>query len=89
EQIANALDLIVQQARMKDGSRKITRITEVLGMEENIIVLQDLFVYKETGRDAEGKVEGHFETTGVRPHVSELLERNGYTIPSSWFKEVW
>ncbi|MCA0989697.1 CpaF family protein [Pseudalkalibacillus hwajinpoensis] len=89
EQIANALDLIVQQARMKDGSRKITRITEVLGMEENIIVLQDLFVYKETGRDAEGRVVGHFETTGVRPHVSELLEQNGYTIPSSWFKEVW
>jgi pilus assembly protein CpaF len=89
EQIANALDLIVQQARMKDGSRKITRITEVLGMEENIIVLQDLFVYKETGRDADGKVEGHFETTGVRPHVSDLLEQNGYTIPSSWFKEVW
>ncbi len=89
EQIANALDLIVQQARMKDGSRKITRITEVLGMEENIIVLQDLFVYKETGRNSDGSVEGHFETTGVRPNVSELLEQNGYKISSSWFKEVW
>ncbi|MGG1684399.1 CpaF family protein [Pseudalkalibacillus sp. NRS-1564] len=89
EQIANALDLIVQQARMKDGSRKITRITEVIGMEENIIVLQDLFVYKETGRNSDGSVEGHFETTGVRPNVSELLEQNGYKISSSWFKEVW
>ncbi|MBF0707919.1 CpaF family protein [Alkalihalobacillus hwajinpoensis] len=89
EQIANALDLIVQQARMKDGSRKITRITEVIGMEENIIVLQDLFVYKETGRNSDGNVEGHFETTGVRPNVSELLEQNGYKISSSWFKEVW
>ena len=89
EQIANALDIIVQQARLKDGTRKITRITEVLGMEENIIVLQDLFVFNETGRDHEGRVEGTFQTTGVRPNVSERLEQNGYTIPSSWFKEVW
>ncbi|WP_286170932.1 CpaF family protein [Bacillus sp. NTK071] len=89
EQIANALDLIVQQVRMKDGSRKITRITEVLGMEEDIIVLQDLFVFKETGRGPDGKVLGEFQSTGVRPHVSEFLEQNGYQIPSSWFKEVW
>lgn len=89
EQIANAIDIIVQQMRMKDGTRKIVQITEVLGMEGDTIVMQDLFVFRETGRDEDGKIEGQFTSTGVRPKISEQLELNGYEIPSSWFSGVW
>lgn len=89
EQIANAIDLIVHQARMKDGSRKILQVTEVLGMEGETIVLQDLFTFRETGLDSDGRIEGRFVSTGVRPRASELLEQNGFELPASWFNEVW
>ncbi|WP_270181372.1 CpaF family protein [Alkalihalobacillus sp. CinArs1] len=89
EQIANALDLIVHQVRLKDGSRKMVKITEVLGMEGETIVLQDLFVFKEEGRNSKGKIEGRFVSTGVRPGFAEVLEQNEFTIPASWFKEEW
>ncbi|WP_462411055.1 CpaF family protein [Neobacillus sp. Marseille-QA0830] len=89
EQIANALDLIVHQSRMKDGTRKITYITEVLGMEGDVIVLQDLFVYKETGFTQDGTIEGEFISTGIRPRFTEQLELNGFKIPPSWFVREW
>ncbi|MGM0754156.1 MAG: CpaF family protein [Bacillota bacterium] len=89
EQIANALDVIVQQVRLKDGSRKITHITEVQGMEGETIVLQDLFHYKETGWSHDGKVQGRFVSTGIRPTFIEQLEGNGLTVSSSWFKGEW
>lgn len=89
EQIANALDLIVQQSRMKDGTRKITHITEVLGLEGETIVLQDLFVFKETGYSQDGRIQGKFVSTGIRPKFSEQLELNGYKIPASWFVGEW
>ncbi|MGR3765920.1 CpaF family protein [Rossellomorea sp. NS-SX7] len=83
EQIANALDLIVQQVRLKDGSRKITHITEVQGMEGDTIVLQDLFLYKETG----GTQQGRFISTGIRPKFIDKLE--GLSRSSSWFRGEW
>ncbi|WP_066387081.1 CpaF family protein [Neobacillus mesonae] len=89
EQIANALDIIVHQSRMKDGTRKITHITEVLGLEGETIVLQDLFVFKETGYTSDGHIEGKFISTGIRPSFSEQLEVNGYKIPASWFAGEW
>ncbi|MEH7352861.1 CpaF family protein [Neobacillus drentensis] len=89
EQIANAIDLIVQQARMKDGTRKITHITEVLGLEGETIVLQDLYVFKETGFTHDGRIEGNFTSTGIRPKFTELLELNGYKMPASWFVGEW
>ncbi len=89
EQIANAIDIIVQQSRLKDGSRKMIKITEILGMEGDTIVMQDLFVFKETGRKESGELAGHFVSTGVRPKISEQLELNGFTIPQSWFDGVW
>ncbi|WP_342432919.1 CpaF family protein [Neobacillus sp. FSL H8-0543] len=88
EQIANALDIIVHQSRMKDGTRKITHITEVLGMEGDTIVLQDLFVFKETGF-IDGRIEGRMVSTGIRPKFTEQLEMNGYTVPASWFVGEW
>ncbi|MDQ0255745.1 pilus assembly protein CpaF [Evansella vedderi] len=86
DQIAGAVDLIIQQSRLKDGSRKITHITEVVGMEGETIVLQDLFVFKQTGMDADGKIEGKFVSTGIRPYCADKLERYGIKLPSEWFE---
>ncbi len=87
EQISGAIDLIVQQSRLKDGSRKITHISEVIGMEGETIVLQDLFVFKQTGLSADGKIEGKFVSTGIRPSCTEKLERYGIDVPAEWFRE--
>lgn len=89
EQIAGAIDLIIQQSRMKDGSRKITHITEVLGMEGETIVLQDLFVYQQSGISPEGKIMGKFLPTGIRPHCADRLEQYGVQLSAEWFREEW
>lgn len=88
EQIASAIDLIVHQSRLKDGTRKITHITEVLGLEGETIVLQDLYLFKETGY-TDGMITGRFTSTGIRPKFIEQLETNGYSLPASWFAGVW
>lgn len=85
EQIASAVDLIVQQSRLKDGSRKITHITEVLGMEGDIITLQDIFIYEQTGVDSLGRVGGKFTSTGIRPKFAERLESHGVILPPNLF----
>jgi len=91
EQIAGAIDLIIQQSRLKDGSRKITNITEVQGMEGDVIVLQDIFVFEQTGVDEYGKIIGKIVPTGVRPKFYERLETSGIHIPASVFvnEEDW
>jgi pilus assembly protein CpaF len=89
EQIAGAIDLIIHQSRMKDGSRKITHITEVIGMEGDKIVLQDVFVFRQTGIDAEGKFLGSFASTGIRPHCAEKLGYFGFHLPAEWFLGEW
>ncbi|MBD0382371.1 CpaF family protein [Paenibacillus sedimenti] len=90
EQIAGAIDLIIQQSRLKDGSRKITNITEVLGMEGDVIVLQDIFAFEQYGVDDNGKVIGKLLPTGVRPRFYDRLESSGIHIPSSVFiEEGW
>ncbi|MHB8509979.1 MAG: CpaF family protein [Candidatus Dormibacteria bacterium] len=80
-QVASALDLIVQLSRMKDGSRKVTAITEITGMEGDIITMQDIFVYEPKGMDPDGKVIGNFRPTGIRPNVIEKLFDLGIPIP--------
>ena len=84
EQIASAVDLIVHQERLKDGSRKITNITEVQGMEGDVIVLQDVFVFEQTGL-VEGKVQGRLRATGVRPRFTEKFEAHGIHLPPRMF----
>lgn len=85
EQTASAIDLIVQQSRMRDGTRKITHITEVQGMEGEVIVLQDIFVYAQRGINAEGKLIGSFKPTGIRPRFVKQLEDAGITLPAVMF----
>ncbi|WP_070120347.1 CpaF family protein [Bacillus marinisedimentorum] len=91
EQIAGAVDLIIQQNRLKDGSRKIVKITEVQGMEGDIIVLQDIFEFQQDGLTDEGKIRGRLVPTGVRPKFYERLESSGITIPLDVFlpAEEW
>lgn len=85
EQISSAIDLIVQQSRLRDGSRKITHITEVQGMEGEVIVLQDLFIYEQTGISENGKCLGNFRSTGIRPKSIHQLELAGIKLPSVMF----
>lgn len=85
EQISSAINLIIQQSRLQDGSRKITHITEVQGMEGDIIVLQDIFVFRKEGLDPAGKIKGRFMPTGIRPKFLEQLEAYGITLPFEIF----
>ena len=86
EQIASAFDLIVYQARFRDGTRKITYITEVQGMEGDVIVLQDLFVFQQTGQDQDGLLEGRFVSNGMRPRFLAKMEANGAAVNTSFFQ---
>ncbi|MDF2614271.1 MAG: putative type secretion system protein [Clostridia bacterium] len=81
DQVASAIDLIVQQSRLMDGSRKITYITEVQGMEGDVIILQDIFRFEQKGLDNRGKVKGEFITTGIVPKFVQKLREKGISIP--------
>ena len=87
EQIANAVNLIIQQTRFADGTRKVTAISEVSGMEMDIITMQDIFTFKQEGFDADGKVEGRFIATGFVPKFSDDLQRRGIPVNMDIFRE--
>ena len=80
-QIASAIDVIVQVERLRDGTRKVVQISEVTGMEEDIITMQDVFRFIRTGIDEQGRVMGRFAPSGIRPRVMERLEELGLEIP--------
>ena len=86
EQISSAIDIIIQESRLRDGSRKITNLTEVQGMEGDVITLQDIFVFEQTGRDEYGKVFGRFKPTGIRPKFMEKLHAAGIRMTTDIFK---
>ncbi len=86
EQIASAVHMIVQQARFADGSRKVTAITEVTGMEGDIVQLQDIFYFKQDGFTAEGKVRGRYVATGYIPHFYDELRQRGLPVDLSIFR---
>ena len=85
EQISSAIELILQQYRLKDGSRRITYITEVQHMEGDVITTQDLFRFEQTGMDADGKLTGHFVSTGMQPSFMEKFQTNGVELPEDFF----
>lgn len=80
EQIASAIDLIIQQTRMKDGSRKVTHITEVAGMEGDTVTLTDIFKFEQTGIGPDGKIIGELKPTGIRPLFTPRLEAAGFKL---------
>ena len=85
EQISSAIDLILHQSRIRDGSRKITYITEVQRMEGNTITTQDIFRFVQTGFDESGKALGHFACTGLKPSFLEKFQLNGVDLPENFF----
>ncbi len=86
EQISSAIDIVVQQARMRDGTRKITNIAEIIGIESERVKLQDIFIYRQTGVDGEGRVVGYFTATGIVPQCMEHLLESGEEVPQSIFE---
>ncbi|MFZ5642255.1 MAG: CpaF family protein [Bacillota bacterium] len=85
DQVASAIDLIIQQSRFRDGSRKITHITEIQGMEGEVIVLQDIFTFRQTGVDENGKIQGQYVATGIRPKFYSRLEEAGIKLDHKLF----
>ncbi|MFO7538801.1 MAG: CpaF family protein [Chloroflexota bacterium] len=85
KQIVSAVDMIVQQARLRDGSRKVMNITEITGMEGETVVMQDIFRFDEEGETEEGKVKGDFVPGGIRPNCEQRLRNYGFNLPSTMF----
>jgi pilus assembly protein CpaF len=84
-QIASAIQLIVQISRFNDGTRRITYMTEITGMEEDIVSMQDVFVFEKHGVSPDGRVIGAFTATGIRPKFADRLKASGINVPASWF----
>jgi pilus assembly protein CpaF len=87
QQISSAVDVIIQANRLQGGPRKVTSITEVMNMEQDIIIMQDIFRFKQLGIDQNGRAFGQFEATGVRPSFVHRLESAGIKLPSNLFQE--
>jgi pilus assembly protein CpaF len=87
-QISSAIQIVVQQTRLSDGSRKVTNISEITGMEGDIITMQDIFVFEKLGLTPEGRVAGRFRATGVRPKCAERLKAAGIVLPPNMFDGV-
>ena len=85
QQIASAVDLVIQVNRLQGGPRKITSLTEVMNMEQDVIIMQEIFRFKQLGVDQNGRAFGQFEATGVRPTFVNRLEAKGVKLPSNMF----
>jgi pilus assembly protein CpaF len=85
QQVSSAIHLMVQVRRLADGTRKVVKITEVNGMESDMILTQDIFEYVQTGINRNGIVEGHFRATGVRPNCLDRVAAAGMPLDENWF----
>jgi pilus assembly protein CpaF len=88
QQVSSAVDLFVQIARMSDGTRRVTYITECVGMESDQVTLQDVFLFEKAGLTADNRVKGRFQPTGIRPKVCERLQASGIHLPPAIFETV-
>jgi pilus assembly protein CpaF len=89
QQVSSAVDLFVQLARLSDGSRRITHLTECVGMEGDLVTLQDIFTFEKTGLGSGGKVTGRFKPTGIRPKFNERLRACGHHLPPTVFQTTF
>jgi pilus assembly protein CpaF len=87
QQISSAVNLIIQANRLQGGPRRVTHITEIIGMEQDTVVMQDIYKFVQDGIDENGKAHGHFECTGVRPSFMHRLEQSGVRLPASAFRQ--
>ena len=88
-QIASAISIVVQIARFSDGTRRITHVTEITGMEENTISMQDIFYFRPNGVTPDGQVLGDFTATGIRPKFADKLKASGFTLPAASFEPAF
>jgi len=88
QQLASAIKLVVQVTRLQDGTRKLVSIAEVLGVQDDRVALQDIFIFERTGVNESGKVQGRFRSTGITPRILDRLRVAGINVPSSVFDEV-
>jgi len=88
QQVAAAINLVVQVARLSDGTRRLTSISEITGMEGETITMQEIFQYERTGVDSSGTVIGRFRPTGIRPRFAERLKTSGFQLPRVFFEEM-
>jgi pilus assembly protein CpaF len=88
QQIASAVNLIIQVTRLSDGTRRVTSITEITGMEQDVISMHELFVFERTGLGENSKVRGHFRATGIRPKCSQHLTSSGIALPADMFEHL-
>lgn len=88
QQVASALDLVVQVTRLSDGTRRVTNVSEVTGMEQEVITMHDIFTFERTGLDTQQRVCGSFRATGIRPRCSAELESAGFPMPPEFFDHV-
>ena len=88
QQVASAVNILVHVGRMSDGTRKITGVAEITGMEQGVITIQDIFVFDRTGLREDGKVTGQFRATGVRPKCHDQLKAAGSELPMDMFEHV-
>jgi pilus assembly protein CpaF len=86
QQICSAINLIIQVSRMSDGTRKVMSVSEVVGMEGEIITMQEIYKFTRTGMGLNGEVQGQFRPTGIRPRFSERLEQYGFKLPPQLFE---
>jgi pilus assembly protein CpaF len=90
EHMASALHMVVHITRLSDGTRRVTNVTEISGMEGQVITLQDLFVFRQTGVDETGRVLGELRATGIRPRLADRIKSFGISLPESTFNvERW
>jgi len=85
-QIASAVSLVIQIARFNDGTRRVTHLTEITGMEDDVVSMQDVFVFEKQGVGQDGRVLGTFSPTGIRPKFAEKLKASGIAVPASMFE---
>jgi pilus assembly protein CpaF len=88
QQVASAIELVVQIARLSDGTRKVTAVSEITGMERDVITMQDIFVFEKIGVDEDGRVRGRFRATGIRPKSSERFAASGIQLPAQMFEHM-
>jgi pilus assembly protein CpaF len=87
-QVASAINIVIQVSRQSDGTRRVTHISEITGMEGDVITMQDLFLFERSGMNEKGKVTGRFRATGIRPKASEQFAAMGMPLPMQHFEHV-
>jgi len=88
QQVASAIEVVVQIARLSDGTRKVTAISEITGMEREVITMQDIFVFEKLGVDEDGRVRGRFRATGIRPKCTDRFATSGIHLPAQMFEHM-